>query len=262
MDKINKEIENFIENFRSLLLKKCKKIIGIYLFGSLTYESFNEKTSDIDLVVITETFFEKMELENIKCIHKKLNEINEKWSKRLEVSYTPIYMLSTKNIPIIPRPYYNEIFYDEATYGNEWLINNYQLIKYGKTIFGPEYKTLIKFNITIGDIVECCINDFYKEWYPQIEINGYTSNSHCQVYTVLNICRIIYTILNSKTESKQNSAYWVKNKYDQWKNLIEKAEEWDYDKEINIQKEINEYIIYMDNIIKKYKQVERRITHD
>lgn len=34
-----------------------------------------------------------------------------------------------KNIPIIPKPYYNEEFYTEATYGNERLINDYFMEK-------------------------------------------------------------------------------------------------------------------------------------
>jgi len=35
------------------------------------------------------------------------------------VSYTPLDMLNEKNIPELPRPYYNETFYNEATYGKE-----------------------------------------------------------------------------------------------------------------------------------------------
>ena len=124
MENIYKEISDFIDIFKKIVLEKCGNIIGIYLFGSLTYGGFDENSSDIDLVVITKTLLNKVELEDIKNIHKKLDAINTKWAKRFEVSYTPVDMLSEKNIPILPRPYYNAIFYDEATYGNEWLINN------------------------------------------------------------------------------------------------------------------------------------------
>ena len=251
MEKIKEEISDFIDLFKNILLEKCGNIVGIYLFGSLTYGGFDEKSSDIDLLVITKTLFDKTELEKIKNIHKKLNEMKLKWAKRFEVSYTPICILSEKTVPIIPRPYYNEIFYDEAAYGNEWLINNYLLINYGKTIYGPDIKTLIKYNITIDDVTGACVNDFYKEWIPKINDDEWMSNSHNQSYIVLNICRIIYTIFNSKTGNKKKSAKWVKEQYKEWKNLIEEAEEWDYSKTINKQNEIKEFIKYMEKIILK-----------
>jgi predicted nucleotidyltransferase len=249
MKNINREISDFIELFKNTLLKKCGNIVGIYLFGSLTYGGFDEKSSDIDLIIITKTLLNKDELEDIKNIHKKFNEMNLKWAKRFEVSYTPICMLSEKTIPILPRPYYNEIFYDEATYGNEWLINNYLLINYGKTIYGPDIKTLIKYNITMDDITGSCINDFYNEWIPKVNDDEWLANSHNQSYIVLNICRIIYTIFNSKTENKQNSAKWVKERYKEWKKLIEEAEKWDYSKTMKNQDKIKEFIKYIEKKI-------------
>jgi len=249
VENINKEISDFIDLYKNILLEKCGNIIGIYLFGSLTYGGFDEKSSDIDLVVITKVLLNGTELEDIKNIHKKLNEMDIKWAKRFEVSYTPVDMLSEKSIPIVPRPYYNEIFYDEATYGNEWLINNYLLINYGKTIYGPDYKTLIAYNITIDDIMGACVDDFYKEWIPKINDDEWLSNSHNQSYIVLNICRIIYTIFNSKTENKQKSAKWTKEQYKEWENLIEEAEKWDYTKTMNKQNEIREFIKYMEKIM-------------
>jgi predicted nucleotidyltransferase len=122
---IDMEIYDFITHFKNLLLKNCNSIVGIYLFGSLTYGGFDKGRSDIDIVVITKTLIKGSELHIIKNIHKELENINEKWSKRLEASYTPIEMLKEKVPPKEPRPYCGEIFYNEATYGNEWLINNY-----------------------------------------------------------------------------------------------------------------------------------------
>ena len=77
MENISREISGFIDLFKNALLAKCGNIIGIYLFGSLTYGGFDEKRSDIDLVVITKTLFDNAGLENVKNIHKKLNEMNK-----------------------------------------------------------------------------------------------------------------------------------------------------------------------------------------
>jgi hypothetical protein len=68
------------------------------LFELLTYGALTKKRSDIDIVVITNTLIRGSELNTIKNIHKEMGNI--------------IKM-------VIERPYYDKIFYDEATYGNE-----------------------------------------------------------------------------------------------------------------------------------------------
>lgn len=251
---IDAEVFEFIILYKNMLLKKCSnKIIGIYLFGSLAYGGFDKGRSDIDIVVITKTLLRGFELDRIKKIHKRLENINPKWSKRVEASYTPIEMLKENNPPKDPRPYYGEIFYDEATYGNEWLINNYLLYNYGITIHGPEFKTLINKPITIKEIQEACIKDFYKEWKPKINNNEWLSNSHYQSYIVLNICRILYTINEMELGNKQKSCEWVKNKYAGWKDLIEEAEEWNYDKMMDRKEEANNFIKFAEEIIEDWK---------
>jgi hypothetical protein len=123
------------------------------------------------------------------------------------------------------------------------------LINYGKTIYGPNFKTLIKYNITIDDVIGSCVNDFYKEWVPKINDDEWLSNSHNQAYIVLNICRIIYTIFNSRTENKQKSANWVKEQYREWKSLIEEAEKWDYTRKMNKRNEIMEFLKCIEKIL-------------
>jgi predicted nucleotidyltransferase len=257
---IDTEIFEFITRYKSMLLENCpNKIIGIYLFGSLAYGGFDKNRSDIDIVVITKILLKGLELETIKKIHKKLENINQKWSKRFEASYTPIDTLKENNPPKDPRPYYGEIFYDEATYGNEWLINNYLLWNYGIAIYGPEFKTLINKPISIEEVQEACIKDFYKEWKPKINDNEWLSNSHYQSYIVLNICRILYTVNKMELANKQKSCEWVKNNYSVWENLIKEAEVWNYDKKMDRKEEVNNFIKFADKIIEEWNDKSKKI---
>jgi predicted nucleotidyltransferase len=100
-----------------------KKLIGIYLFGSLTYGDFNPNSSDIDLLTVINRRLNHDELDQIKQLHKQIEEQCQKWSHRLESSYTPIDLFKNTLPPKKPRPYYGGgIFYEEAPYGNEWII--------------------------------------------------------------------------------------------------------------------------------------------
>jgi predicted nucleotidyltransferase len=56
VEDINKEVFDYIDIVKNTLLEKCGNIMGIYLFGSLAYGGFDEKSSDIDLVVITKRY--------------------------------------------------------------------------------------------------------------------------------------------------------------------------------------------------------------
>jgi predicted nucleotidyltransferase len=243
------KIYEFINIFKEKILENINNIIGIYIFGSLAYGGFDEKSSDIDLQVITKTLLNEEEMENTKNIHKEIIEINKIWGNRLEVSYTPLFMFKEKDIPVIPRPYYNGKFYEKAGYGNEWLINNYLILNYGQKIYGEDFKTLLNYEISIDDVKKSCVKDFYKELNPKIKDEKWLLDYENQAYIILNICRIIYTIKNNKIGNKLESAKWVKEKYIKWNSLIEEAEKWDLNKIINRQNEIKEYIKYMEKII-------------
>jgi predicted nucleotidyltransferase len=217
-------------------------VIGIYLFGSLTYEDFNLNRSDIDLLVVTKDFLSDKDLGEIKKFHLKLEEDFKEWKERIECSYTPLEMFKNK-LPInLHRPYFGAgVFYPAATYGNEWLINNYLVYKHGIALVGPDIKTLIK-PVDIKDIQKASAQDLYKEWVPKITDEKWLQNSHYQSYLILNLCRILHTVLNGEASSKTVSAEWVKSEFPQWENLIQTAQEWEYGREMKLQRETIDFI--------------------
>lgn len=236
---INELLEFLCKNLQDLF---GENLIGIYLTGSLTYDDFNPGRSDIDLAVILKKPAAYEEIDKIKIFHKELGHKFPKWEKRLECSYIPLEMLGNILPPKEPRPYFGEgIFYPEAPYGNEWLINNYLLYKYGTTLYGQDIKTIID-PVGIEDVKKACIRDLHKEWEPKINDREWLSNSHYQSYLVLNLCRILYTVLQNDVASKSISAEWSKSEFPQYQVLIEEAEAWDYGKEMSKEKETVEFI--------------------
>lgn len=228
-----------------------ENLIGVYLTGSLSYGDFNPKNSDIDLLTILKTPTPQEKLEALKQMHLRVERENEKWAKRIECSYVSMDMLESTPPPKTPRPYVGEgIFYTEAPYGNEWIINQYLLYQHGIALIGPDFKTLIK-PIPMEAVREACIRDLFEEWQPKITDPTYLKNSHNQAYVVLNMCRILYTVIRHSTATKKASASWVKRKFaPRWNNLIETAECWHYGKEMNLQEEAIEFIKFVVNKVK------------
>lgn len=231
-----------------------ENLIGLYLFGSLAYGDFNPGSSDIDLVAIVNQPLNHDELKLIKNLHKQVEERDQKWKNRLECSYTPIDMLKSILPPKNPRPYYGSgIFYDEAPYGNEWIINNYLLYEHGISLMGPDFKELIK-PIDIIEVQKACIRDLFQEWKPKITDLEWLDNSHYQSYFVMNLCRILYTVIGGTTGTKKIAAEWVKNKFGPpWSNLIETAESWKYGKEMLLKNEAIDFIKFVIDKIKQTK---------
>ncbi|MBI4225639.1 DUF4111 domain-containing protein [Candidatus Roizmanbacteria bacterium] len=242
---VNRFIADFSKNVGKVL---GDEVIGIYLFGSLTYGDFNPDRSDIDLLVVVKYPLAKGKIKLLKKFHVDLGKKYPKWAKRHESSYTPIDFFKNILPPTKPRPYFGSgKFYPKAQYGNEWLINNYLLYKHGITFMGPDFKNLVE-PINIEDVKKACIRDLHKEWKPKINDQTWLEESHHQAYIVLNLCRILYTIKNDLVTSKKVSASWVKNEFNDWRNLIETAENWKYGTEVNVQ---NETIMFIKFILSK-----------
>ncbi|HRD70447.1 MAG TPA: DUF4111 domain-containing protein, partial [Legionella sp.] len=227
---INKVIEELFLAIQKILGPNLE---GLYLFGSLVYGDFKEGSSDIDLVAIIKQPLNENELDQVRKLHQVFGERNPKWHERIECSYTPIHMLAHTLPPKEPRPYYGAgIFYLNADYGNEWIINNYLLSSHSIALIGPSFSSLVK-PIDISEVQKACIRDLFREWAPKLNDLSWLENSHYQSYLILNLCRILYTVSCSRTGSKIVSAAWVKEKHPQWEDLIEEAEQWEYGREMS-----------------------------
>jgi predicted nucleotidyltransferase len=238
---INKILDELAQGLSTIL---GSNLVGFYLTGSLSYGDFNPESSDIDLLALVRKPVLPEELRLIKDLHFQIEASHAKWAERIECSYTPLVMLGNILPPKQPRPYIGEgRFYEEADYGNEWLINNYLLYQDGITLLGPDFRTLLP-PVEIADVQKACIRDFSKEWQPKISDPAYLSNSHYQAYVVLNLCRILYTVRCAAAGSKKVSAAWVKEHAPQWKDLIEAAGMWKYGDVMDRQEETIRFIKY------------------
>jgi hypothetical protein len=130
--------------------------------------------------------------------------------------------------PRTPRPWWGfGTLYAAAPAGNEWIINHYLLSQYGIALEGPAFNELIP-AIDIRDVRQASARDLFQEWMPKIGDAVWLSNSHYQSYLVLNLCRILHTVVQGQPRSKKIAGQWAKGEYPQWQNLIEEAETWTY----------------------------------
>ena len=182
------------------------------------------------------------EIKSIEFLHKEINEHYPAWAQRTECSYVPLELMQEVLPPKTPRLWWGfETMYAAAPAGNEWIINHYFLSKYGIALYGPEFNTLIP-QIDVREVQKASAKDLFKEWEPKIHDPEWLSNGHYQSYLILNLCRILHTVIGGEPGSKKVDAEWTKATYPQWRDLIEEAKRWKYGAEMKRQEEAIAFI--------------------
>lgn len=239
-------------------------LLGVYLTGSLSYGAFNYHSSDIDITVIVHRPVSRCELDSIRRLHREIEGKFEKWARRLECSYTPVDMLSNVMPPKEPRPWYwggDCTLYEEAPYGNEWIINNYFLHRHSIALFGPSFKKLSP-PVDIEDVRKACVRDLFQEWEPKKSNPEYFRDSHHEAYFILNLCRILHTVICSVVGSKKMAASWVQENYgERWRNLVGSAQEWQYGIELDGRQEAIDFLDFTISEVSK-TEVYRQVVND
>jgi len=229
---INTVLTEWAEGLKRLL---GKQVVGLYLSGSLAYGDFVPDRSDIDLQAVVRSPLTEGELGLVERLHREIEQRCPEWANRVECSYVPLALMRELMPPATPRPWWGfGTLYAEAPAGNEWIINHYLLSKHGIALEGPDFNELIP-PIDILIVRQASARDLFQEWVPKIDDGAWLSNSHYQSYLVLNLCRILHTVIHGEPGSKKVAGQWAKTTYPQWKNLIEEAERWAHGDEVKRQ---------------------------
>ena len=209
-------------------------LIGIYLYGSLATGGF-DRNSDVDYVVVTNEELSEGQFTAIEAVHNHLKTMEVWCADQLEGSYIPIEGLKRYDparalfvhIDRGPDEHLHRIqLADErlsrAWWGG-WVLLRLTLRESGMTLVGPDPKILID-PVPDAEIRQAAVFNV-NDWAgsilsdpAQIKGRGYQS------YTVLTLCRILYTLHTGKVTSKPEAIRWAKAHLDEkWTPLIDRA---------------------------------------
>lgn len=197
-------------------------IVGVYLFGSLVLGDFDENFSDIDLMIVLKKDINKDEFEKIKNLQKY---ISEKYP-RFGTDGIEMIFVSTETIK---NYLVKEAFLTAVAPGNpletivckpEFLIYFYIVKNYGETILGTPKEEVFS-EISITDFVNMS-NKVALENIPYWK-EACKKTLHEQFYAVITLCRALYVKENKTYPSKLEAKNWAKNKYPNFKDIVEYA---------------------------------------
>ena len=224
---VNRLLKELLESVQAIL---GNHFIGMYLDGSLTSGDCDQD-SDIDFVVVTDIEISGSLFSALQAMHDRVATIDSWCAIKLEgfyISqhalrrYDPAYALHP-NIELGKGKRLKMVQHDDAWDDDAWAIHRYVLRDRGITLAGPVPQTLID-PVTPNDLRQAMLKILHG-WAAQIlndpaqmKRRGYQS------YTVLSLCRILYTLENGSVVSKSVAARWAQETLgERWVPLIEQT---------------------------------------
>jgi hypothetical protein len=114
-------------------------LVGIYLWGSLTYEAFDETCSDVDCIGVTQRDLDDREFSEVDEWFKNKGE-NNRWVKRMEMRFVIDNEFLDKNSRCCGFYYYTGKFVRHGSDGNPIIWMN--IGKSGITLWGRDAKLI------------------------------------------------------------------------------------------------------------------------
>jgi hypothetical protein len=199
--------------------------VGMYLEGSLASGDFDQE-SDVDFVVVTDLEITGDLFSALKAMHESIAAIDSSWAIQLEGSYLsqqalrrydPTHALHP-NIVRGRGECLKMIHHDEG-----WVIHRHVLRERGITLAGPDPETLVD-PVSPTQLRQAMLS-LLPGWAAQIlHEPAQLRDRGYQIYIVLSLCRILYTLQHGTVVSKRVAAGWAPETPDaRWVPLIERA---------------------------------------
>jgi predicted nucleotidyltransferase len=218
---INRLLESLLYHVRHIFQER---LVGLYLYGSLTTGDFDPISSDIDLLAVTSSQITASEFDALRSMHRELTRDNLEWEDRIDVVYLPVTALrefrSEKSPIVIISP--GEPFHvREGETLRDWLQNWYVVRESGLALFGLPPKAIIP-PITREEFVEA-VRRYAAEVSERVRHEMDRKN---QAYTILTMCRALHVHRTGKQASKREAALWAQEELPEWSGLIQSALAW------------------------------------
>lgn len=238
---VNDLLEKLLSGAQSVLENNFS---GLYLYGSLASGDFDWQKSDVDFLVVTFDKISDEAIRSLKAMHENLWQSGGKLAAKLEGSYVPLgdlrrYEANEKEYPSV-----NEGKFYLGRHGSDWIIQRHILREQAVAIAGAPLENSI--DAIQPDDLRRAVADLLNEWWsPMLENPAFIKNSEYETYTVLTMCRALFTLEHGTIASKSASARWAQDALDgSWTELIEQSLNWRCGEQINKLNEVLNFIRY------------------
>ncbi|MGB4861471.1 MAG: aminoglycoside adenylyltransferase domain-containing protein [Tepidiformaceae bacterium] len=197
----------------------AKRLLGVYIFGSVVTGDYDENVSDVDLLVVVGSEITRAEFDELEGVYASIETAMPRWNDRIEVLHVSKEALQTfreQETPIAVISPGEPLNVKPA--GIDWLMNWWMVRELGVTLHGPPPSTFIA---PISDEeYRASIRAYAREFPGRIAERG---GQKWQSYITLSLCRSMYTSAFGGAVSKQAAANWTASEFPQWAALVQES---------------------------------------
>ena len=218
---VNRVLRELLPGVQAIL---GNQFVGMYLTGSLSAGDF-DRASDVDFIVVTEDEVNGDHFSALDTLHQNVATIDSWCATQLDGAY-------------ISRPALRRFDPDNAVHAHidrgrgerltmvefdEGVVQRYLLRERGLVLAGPDPRTLI--DPVSPEDLRNAMRRVLEGWPSGILDDPARIRAHgYQSYTVLSMCRILYTHQTGSVVSKPVAAKWGRETLgDRWATLIDRA---------------------------------------
>lgn len=219
---VNALVHTLLDRVRATL---GARFVAMFLDGSLALGDFDE-ASDIDFIVATDEEVSPELFEALRAMHDEIARLPTPWAIQLEGSYISVEALRRFNPTLATHPNLERGRGERlkmTQHDASWVVHRAIAYERGIPLAGPPPQDLIdpvspeELRVAMRAMLPG-----WKEWlldHPErLTPRGYQS------YTVLSMCRVLYTLRQGAVASKPAAARWAQAELGpHWRPLIERA---------------------------------------
>jgi hypothetical protein len=210
-----RSVRQLVTSFREDLVSVLgRKLIAIYLFGSIAFPGFEPRSGDIDFYVLFRHPLTPAEKRRLQTIHHRLS-LRYRFGKALDGFYIPLTKARRMTAPT-HLDYASNGTLRSGGRDNAWALHRQHLRKEACLIlYGPKPKRIVQ---------SASWHEIQRDLNTEFSYAKRVMHKHPS-YAILNLCRLIYSHEKKQVViSKIQAAKWAEQNLPiQWKTLIRTA---------------------------------------
>ena len=221
---VNKLLHLLLTKVQAVLREK---LVGFYLYGSLSLGDFDPQSSDVDFLIVTTEDLSGKVLEELRDMHASISSSGLPYANRLEGSYIPRAALRRYDPHNASHPTIGVDWeFHVGQHGGNWVIERHIVREHGVIVWGPSPSTLID-PVPQRELREAVCEMLRDFWQAQLAESEWLRSRDYQAFAVLTMCRALYTLSQGAVVSKPEAAAWARQTLDpKWRPVIERALTW------------------------------------
>jgi hypothetical protein len=208
-------LPELIDDLRSTL---GDDLVGVYLYGSAITGGFDPETSDLDLLIVTETDGATIDLAALDGVHARLSEREPDWADRLDLAYIGRATLASfRSGGVVVSISHDDPLqrYDEA---QDWLQTWYLVQLADTPVVGPRVPDVVP-PIGVDEFIRAVVRSTLELADKALtdERDGW------RAYALLTLCRVLVAQQTGALVSKQDAAAAISREIPEVRGSIEAA---------------------------------------